>query len=79
MKNLNIGLAFLFFSVIIYGSVLLSAANYSKVLVQPGQSWDNRYGIFGTALREIGTLPITLSILFGIAGVFFIVLSIKKG
>lgn len=76
MKNTNIGLTLLLLSVIIYGSTLISASVYSQVLADRG--WDNRYGIFGTALREVGTLPLTIAILLGIIGIVLIVISLKK-
>jgi hypothetical protein len=44
-----------------------------------GQGWDSRYGVYGTALREVGTFPITLSIILGIAGVLFVFISFRKG
>lgn len=66
-------------SSIIYGSALISASVYSQVLAgNDGQGWDRRYGIFVTALKEVGTLPIILSILLGLIGLFIVVLSIKK-
>lgn len=79
MKNLYVGLTFLLLSSIIYGSTLISASVYSLLLASVnGQGWDTRYGIFGTALREVGTLPIVLSILFGLIGLVIVVLSIRK-
>lgn len=79
IRNANVGLTFLLLSSIIYGSALISASVYSQVLIgTDGQGWDGRYGVFGTALREVGTLPITLSIIFGLVGVFFVVLSIRE-
>ena len=59
-----------------HGSALISAAVYSQVLIADG--WERRYGIFGTALREVGILPITIAILLGIAGVFLIVKPVRS-
>lgn len=39
--------------------------------------WDSEYGIFGTAIKEIGNIPIIISILSGILGVIFIILSLR--
>ncbi|WP_245308194.1 phosphatase [Halalkalibacter urbisdiaboli] len=79
INNLNVGLTFLLLSSIIYGSTLISASVYSQVLAGPdGQGWDTRYGVYGTALREVGTLPIILSILLGIIGLLIVVVSIRK-
>lgn len=66
-------------SSIIYSSALISAAVYSQVLVGAGgPGWDSRYGIFGTAIKKVGTIPIILSILLGAIGLFIVVLSIKE-
>ncbi|MDR7002173.1 phosphatase [Neobacillus niacini] len=66
-------------SSIIYGSALISASVYSQGLAgNDGRGWDRRYGIFGTALREVGTLPIILSILLGLIGLSIVVTSIRK-
>ncbi|MCA1065742.1 phosphatase [Rossellomorea sp. AcN35-11] len=79
MKNPIVGLLFLLVSSIIYGSALISASVYSRVLASDGgPGWDTRYGIFGTALVEVGTVPIILAISFGIIGVTIIVLSVKE-
>lgn len=79
IKNVNVGLTLLLLSSIIYGSALISASVYSQVLVVvDGLGWNTRYGVYGTALREVGTLPIALSIILGIVGVFFVVISIRK-
>lgn len=79
MKNTNVGLTILLMSAIIYGSALISASVYSQVLVMEGIGWDTRYGIFGTALKQVGIIPIMISILLGIVGVYFTVVSIRKG
>ena len=64
-------------SAIIYGSVLISVSIYSQTLVGTGQGWDSRYGVFGTAIREVGTIPIVIAAFLVIAGVIFIVKSNK--
>lgn len=79
MKNSAIGLTLLVVSAIIYGSSLITASIYSEVLAREGGGWDSRYGIFGTALREVGTVPLTIAILLGILGGFLIVKSFRKG
>ncbi|WP_430787378.1 phosphatase [Virgibacillus flavescens] len=76
MRNPNIGLVMLLISAIIYGSTLIAAAVYSQVLRDTG--WDGRYGIFGTALREIGTLPLWMAGLLAVAGVYLVVNSLIK-
>lgn len=79
IKNTNIGLTLLLSSAIIYGSALISSAIYSQTLAgTDGQGWDKRYGVFGTALREVGALPIIIAILLGIAGLALIVIGKRK-
>lgn len=80
IKNINIGLTLLLSSAIIYGSSLVSASIYSLVLSsESGEGWDTRYGIFGTALRQVGTLPVMLAVLLAIAGIVLIVIHNRKG
>ena len=77
MKYLRIGGILILFSAIIYGSVLISASVYSKALTQEGVGWNSEYGIFRTALKEIGNTPVLIAILSGVLGVLFIILSLK--
>ncbi|WP_053217826.1 hypothetical protein [Virgibacillus senegalensis] len=70
MQKTYIGLAFLLLSAIIYGSTLIAASNYSYVLLENG--WNGQIGIFGTALKEVGTIPIIIAILLGVIGVVLI-------
>jgi len=78
IKNTKIGLILLLSGAIIYSSTLISASIYSQVLTQEGIGWNKQYGVFGTAIREIGTLPTIITILLGLAGLIFIVVSDKK-
>ncbi|GAA0430534.1 hypothetical protein GCM10008983_03680 [Lentibacillus halophilus] len=78
MKKTNIGLILLLSSAIIYGSTLISASVYSKVLLNGSVGWDSRYGIFGTAIREVGSLSLIISVLLGIAGIVLIVMSLRN-
>ena len=79
MKHPIIGLTLLIASAIIYGASLIAASIYSQVLAQVVGEWDSRYGIFGTALREVGSVPLTIAILLGLLGGFLIVKSFRKG
>lgn len=72
MRKNNIGLIFVLSSAIIYGATLISASIYSQVLVREGQGWDARYGVFGTAIKEVGIIPIIIAILLGVVGLIFI-------
>lgn len=79
IKNINIGLTLLLSSAIIYSSSLVSASIYSLVLSsEGGEGWDSRHGIFGTALRQVGTLPVMLAVLLAIAGIVLIVIHNRK-
>ena len=76
MNRLLVGLTLLLSSAIIYGSTLISAAVYSEN--QKGFGWSSSYGLFGTAIREVGTVPIIISILTAITGLVFIVWTLRK-
>lgn len=66
-------------SAIIYGSSLISASIYSLVLGREGgEGWDSRYGIFGTALRKVGTFPVMIAVLLAITGIVLIVIQKRK-
>ncbi len=76
MTKTLIGLAIFVSGAIVYGFTLIAASIYAQVLADT--SWDGRYGIFGTALREIGTAPLTVAIILGITGIYFMILSVKN-
>ncbi|WP_430489077.1 phosphatase [Rossellomorea marisflavi] len=71
MKKLATGLVLILSSAILYGLTLITAAIYSTVLSKEGFGWDQRYGVFGTAFRRIGTVPLVLSILLAVVGIGF--------
>jgi len=61
-------------SAIIYGSALISASVYAQTLTgTDGQGWNTQHGVFGTALREVGTIPIIISVFLAILGMIFVV------
>ncbi len=79
IKNPNIGLFLILSSAIIYGSALISSSIYSLILGGvDGQGWSSDYGIFGTALREVGIVPIIIAVLLAIIGVVLLVMQEKK-
>lgn len=79
MKRLWIGLTCLMVSAILYGSTLIAAAVYSGLLMgDGGLGWDFRYGVFGTALIEVGTLPLVLAVIAGGTGIVLILLEFRK-
>lgn len=78
IKNIKIGSILLLSSAIIYGSALISASVYSQTLASTdGLGWSSQYGVFGTALREVGTIPIVIAALLAILGIIFVVQSRK--
>ncbi|MBN8193306.1 phosphatase [Bacillus sp. NTK074B] len=78
MKRLWIGLTCLMVSAILYGSTLIAATVYSGSLMgDGGLGWDSRYGVFGTALMEVGTLPLVLTVIAGGTGVVLILLEFR--
>ncbi|MGE6753540.1 phosphatase [Rossellomorea sp. NPDC071047] len=79
MKQLMIGLTCLLVSAILYGSALITAAIYSRLLGETdGLGWDSRYGIYGTAIRDVGAFPLVLAVITAITGITLIVVSIRK-
>ncbi|MCR8849292.1 phosphatase [Rossellomorea sp. SC111] len=78
IKRFWIGLTCLVVSAILYGATLIAAAVYSGMLTEDGGlGWDSRYGVFGTALREVGTLPLVLAVIAGGTGIVLIVLEFR--
>lgn len=65
-------------SAIIYGCTLISLSIYSLALNTGNQGWDLEYGLFGTSVREVGTIPLIVATLSGIAGIVIIVSQDKK-
>lgn len=62
-----------------YGAAIIAASVYSLVLSgDGGQGWDRRYGVFGTALIEVGAIPVTLSIISCLIGLGLIGYSLQK-
>ncbi|MDX8344598.1 phosphatase [Rossellomorea sp. YZS02] len=78
MKPLWIGLTCILISSILYGSTLIAAAIYSQVLGgTDGLGWSSEYGIFGTAMRDIGTVPLLLAVIVGVTGTMLIVMDLR--
>jgi hypothetical protein len=82
MKKLATGLVLILSSAILYGLTLITAAIYSTVLSKEGFGWDSCYGLFGTAFRKVGIVPLILSIILAVLGIGFTWYSLyqnKKG
>ena len=74
MKSLWIGLTCLLISSILYGSTMIAAAIYSQLLGSTdGLGWSTEYGIFGTAMLDIGIVPLVLAVIVGGTGVVLVV------
>nr|WP_157184162.1 phosphatase [Evansella cellulosilytica] len=75
VHSLKIGLTIMVISAVLYAATLITASIYSIVLIDIG-SWNSEFGLYGSALREVGTLPLTLAISFAVVGVYFIIIGI---
>ncbi|MCC5803574.1 phosphatase [Rossellomorea vietnamensis] len=79
MKRLWIGLTCMMVSAILYGSTLIAAAVYSDLLMRvDGLGWNFQYGVFGTALLEVGAFPLVLAVISGGTGIVLIALEFRK-
>ncbi|BCB04169.1 phosphatase [Bacillus sp. KH172YL63] len=78
MKSMILGLSSLFIASILYGATLIAAAVYSGWLVEEGGlGWDSRYGVFGTAIREVGMMPLILTGILTVSGGYLLWVSAK--
>ena len=78
IRNTIIGLILLLSGAIIYSSTLISAAIYSHTLVgTEGQGWNGEHGVFGTAFREMGIIPMVIATLLGVIGIVIILSGTK--
>lgn len=79
MKNLIVGGIGVLASILLFGVTLISASIYSLYLSRPaGGGWDSNLGVFGTALFNIGTIPLLLSLVFFIIGARYVYKGIKE-
>ena len=80
MKKVLAGAVGIVSSVVLLGLTLVSASIYSLYLTNPGSAsgWDKNLGPFGTALRQIGTLPLVLCALLFLGGVYYVIVGIKQ-
>ena len=80
MKKILVGSVGILSSVILFGLTLVSAAIYSLYLTNSGAAggWDTNLGPFGTALQEIGVLPLFICALLFLVGVYYIVVGSKQ-
>ena len=47
-------------------------------LLRVPSGWDKNLGPFGTALRQIGTLPLVLCALLFLGGVYYVMVEIRQ-
>ncbi|MBT2655309.1 phosphatase [Bacillus sp. ISL-18] len=80
MKKLVIGAIGVISGVFLYGMTLIASAIYSLYLTAPdtGGGYDTDLGVFGTALKEIGTIPLIISIILFIAGIYYLYKGMKS-
>ncbi|MBP1948986.1 hypothetical protein [Virgibacillus litoralis] len=67
MKRIDFGVKLLMTSAIIYGSALIASAIYAA-----------EFRNFSMALKEIGTIPLTIASITALAGIYVIIYAIKK-
>ncbi|WP_100012148.1 hypothetical protein [Lentibacillus sediminis] len=73
MKKFIIGIAASLTSIILFGMTFIGSAIYSTTLT----SWRTDAGKFGTALIDIGMIPIIISVILIGSGIYFIVTEMK--
>ncbi|WP_163103220.1 hypothetical protein [Peribacillus alkalitolerans] len=79
MKNLVIGGIGILSSTLLFGMTLISAAVYSLYSSEEGGiGRSSNFGQFGTALYNIGFIPLLLSIIFFFIGIYYFHKSIKE-
>lgn len=79
MKKLVIGSIGVLSSITLFGMTLISAAVYSLYLIKPDiGGYDRNLGVFGTALKEIGTIPLILSGLLLLLGIYYLIRGVKE-
>ena len=76
MKHIVMGGIGLLSGAVLAGLTLVAASVYSLYISQSG--WDTRYGVFGTALRDIGIFPLIISIGLAAGGFYFFVKGLKE-
>lgn len=74
MKKIVIGITGIISAIILFGMTMISASIFSTII----DGWDRRYGRFGTALLEVGTFPIVVSLIFFVIGAIFIINGVKE-
>ncbi|WP_088014727.1 hypothetical protein [Gottfriedia acidiceleris] len=78
MKNLIFGAIGVLASILLFGSTLISASIYTFYLSKPGGAgWDSNLGVFGTALFNIGTIPLLISLVFFFVGASYVYKGMK--
>lgn len=80
MKKLVIGGMGVISSAVLFGLTLVAAAVYSLYLSAPdiGGGFDSRFGLFSTALIEIGTIPLIMSALLFLGAVYYVIIGMKE-
>ncbi|MDM5317294.1 phosphatase [Fictibacillus sp. b24] len=78
MKKLIIGSVFFISSIVLFGMTLISASIYSLYITTPDidgyiGGYDRSLGVYGTALKEVGIMPLFMSMVLLIAGIYLLV------
>ncbi|KZE69063.1 hypothetical protein AWM68_02010 [Fictibacillus phosphorivorans] len=76
MKKLIIGSVFFISSIVLFGMTLISASVYSLYLTAPDiGGYETNLGLFGTALKEVGIAPLSMSLVLLVAGIYLFIKS----
>lgn len=79
MKKIVIGGIGILSSVILFGMVQLSAVVYSLYLTAADiGGYDSDLGVYGTALKETGTVPLFISGILFLFGIYYLIKGIKE-
>jgi hypothetical protein len=79
MNKIIIGSIGVLSGVMLYGLTLIASAVYTLYIVAlDGGGYDRKLGVFGSALKEIGTMPLILSGSLFLVGILYIIIGIKE-
>lgn len=76
MKNIMRGFAFLISGIFLFIGTVACVCLYAQASAMRNLFWETNYGILGTAMKEsYSILPIGISIIFIIVGIYYLIKS----
>lgn len=79
LKKMIIGGIGVLSSIVLFGMVLIAAAVYSLYLSAPDiGGYETDLGVYGTAIKEIGIVPLVLSGVLFLVGIYYLIIGIKE-